>query len=159
MIDYLVYLKLAFFYEDFATKDWIDAAEHSQTCYEYYLANLDPTDSSVLTRLGNLLVREHKSEKAVDVYNRILNIDDTLHNVWFNKAHAEIKIGDTHAAAESLRRTLQLDPTITAASHMLKALSEDIALSTSSSDDDYIRDLFNGYAQVFCGLSFEMYAD
>lgn len=30
ILDALVYLKLAFFYEDFATKDWIDAAEHSQ---------------------------------------------------------------------------------------------------------------------------------
>ena len=35
--DALVYLKLAFFYEDFATKDWVDAADHAQKCYEYYV--------------------------------------------------------------------------------------------------------------------------
>lgn len=28
--DSLVYLKLAFFYEEFATKDWVDAAKHAQ---------------------------------------------------------------------------------------------------------------------------------
>lgn len=147
--DALVYLKLAFFYEDFATKDWMDAAEHSQRCYEYYLDNVDPEDTSVLTRLGNLLVREHKSEEAIKVYNRALAIDNTLHNVWFNKAHAQIKIGDVGGASESLKRTLELDPTIVAARHMLIALSDDEAMKVSSTEDAYIKDLFDGYAQTY----------
>jgi hypothetical protein len=83
-------LKLAFFYEDFANKDWIDAELHSQRCYQYYLDTVDPEDVAVLTRLGNLLVREHLSEQAVGVYDRILKLDDKIYSVWFNKAHAQV---------------------------------------------------------------------
>jgi predicted TPR repeat methyltransferase len=147
--DALVYLKLAFFYEDFATKDWPDAAEHSQRCYEYYLDKVDPGDTGVLTRLGNLMVREHKYEKAIEVYSRILSLDSSLENVWFNKAHAQISAGDTAGAAESLKRTLELDPTITAARHMLKALTDDEAAAVSKPDDAYVKDLFDSYATVY----------
>jgi predicted TPR repeat methyltransferase len=147
--DALVYLKLAFFYEDFATKDWPDASEHSQRCYEYYLDKVDPGDTGVLTRLGNLLVREHKYEAAIEVYSRILSYDSSLENVWFNKAHAQISAGDTAGAAESLRKTLELDPTITAARHMLKALSDDEAVAVSKPDDEYVKDLFDQYATVY----------
>ena len=147
--DALVYLKLAFFYEDFATKDWIDAAQHSQKCYEYYLENIDPEDTSILTRLGNLLVREHLSEEAIKTYDKALSVDEKLVNVWHNKALAQVKIGDTIGASESLKRTLALDPTITAARHMLTALSEDDALKATSADDKYIKDLFDSYAQIY----------
>ena len=47
----------------------------------------------MLTRLGNLLVREHRPERAVDVYARVLDMDPALENVWFNKAHAQIATG------------------------------------------------------------------
>jgi tetratricopeptide (TPR) repeat protein len=118
--DALVYLKLAFFYEDYASKDWIDAADHAQKCYEYYLDKVDRGDTSVMTRLGNLLVREHRPERAVEVYARALEVDPGLENVWFNKAHAQMTVGDVAGAAESLRKTLEIDPTVVAARHMLK---------------------------------------
>lgn len=148
-LDALVYLKLAFFYEDFAKMDWDDAASHAERCYRYYLENVDPDDTSVLTRLGNLLVREHQASTAIDVYERVLSLDASLHNVWFNKAHAHIKKGDNKEAIESLRRTLALEPGIAAASHMLKALSEDEAQKVSTSDEQYIRDLFNDYGSEY----------
>jgi tetratricopeptide (TPR) repeat protein len=66
------------------------------------------------------LVKEHKSEEAIKAYNRALSFDPTLHNVWFNKAHAQLKIGDESGARESLMKTIELDDTIIAAKHMLK---------------------------------------
>jgi hypothetical protein len=57
-----VYLKLAFFYEDLAAKDWSEAGDHSQKCYQFYLDNVDPQDTAILTRLGNLLTKEHKPD-------------------------------------------------------------------------------------------------
>ena len=147
--DALVYLKLAFFYEDFASKDWIDAAEHSQKCYEYYLDKVDPGDTAILTRLGNLLVREHKPDQAVSVFTRALDLDPGLENVWFNQAHAQMTIGDFPGASISLRKTLEIDPSIIAARHMLKALSEEEATSASASEEDYVKDLFDTYAQVY----------
>ncbi len=147
--DAVVYLKLAYFYEDFATKDWVDAAEHAQSCYQYYLDQVDPDDTSVLTRLGNLLVREHKNEEAIQVYNKALSIDEKLHNVWFNRAHAQVKLCDSEGACESLRKTLELDPTITAARHMLLALNDEEATKVKTSDDKYIKELFDSYAQTY----------
>ena len=55
---------------------------------------MDPRDTSILTRLGNLLVKENNQAAAVDVYQKVLDIDDTLHNVWFNKGNAQMHIGD-----------------------------------------------------------------
>ena len=147
--DALVYLKLAFFYEDFASKDWIDAAEHSQKCYEYYLDKVDPGDTAVLTRLGNLLIREHKPAQAVRVFTRALDLDSRLENVWFNQAHAQMTIGDLAGASHSLRKTLEIDPTIIAARHMLKALSEEEATTANASEENYVKDLFDTYAQVY----------
>lgn len=60
-----MYLKLAFFYEDLASKDWPEAGEHSQKCYQYYLDNVDHEDTAILTRLGNLLIKEHKPDAVV----------------------------------------------------------------------------------------------
>jgi predicted TPR repeat methyltransferase len=147
--DAMVYLKLAFFYEDFAKMDWDDAGDHAERCYRYYLENVDAEDTSILTRLGNLLVREHRSGAAVDTYEKVLSLDGTLHNVWFNKAHAHIKLGQNKAAMESLRRTLELDPNVAAAAHMLKALSADESQSVSVTDEQYIRDLFDEYGKDY----------
>ena len=110
---------------------------------------MDPGDTAVLTRLGNLLVREHRPERAVDVYARVLEMDPGLENVWFNKAHAQIATGDVAGAAESLRKTLELDPTVVAARQMLRALSEEEATTASASEDGYVRDLFDTYALVY----------
>jgi hypothetical protein len=60
-----VYLKLAFFYEDLASKDWPEAGEHSHKCYRYYLDNVDNEDTAVLTRLGNLFIKEHKPDAVI----------------------------------------------------------------------------------------------
>ena len=48
-------LSLAAHYVRHCAHARMHTAEHSQRCYQYYLDNLDPTDTSVLTRLGNLL--------------------------------------------------------------------------------------------------------
>jgi predicted TPR repeat methyltransferase len=147
--DPLVYLKLAFFYEDFASKDWVDAEVHAQRCYEYYLTNVDAEDTAILARLGNLLVKEHKPAEALQAYDRILAIDQTMYTAWFNKAHAQLKLGDHEGAAVSLRKTLDLKPTMSAASHMLVALVEEEASKATTMDAEYIIDLFDTYASTF----------
>ena len=88
--DILVYLKLAYLYEDLAGKDWPEAAEHAQKCYQFYLDKVDAEDTSVLTRLGNLLMKEHSYEEAAAVYKKALDIDPRLFNVWFNLAHSQV---------------------------------------------------------------------
>ena len=144
--DALVYLKLAYFYEDFASKDWVDAAEHALKCYSYYLQNVDAEDTAVLTRLGNLQVREHRGEEAISSYSKALSIDASLANVWFNKAHAQVKVGDTDGALQSLRRTLELDESITAARHMIQALSPVDSQRVTVGDDKYVKELFDSYS-------------
>ena len=70
--DASVYLKLAYFYEDLAMKEWDDAGVHSQKCYQYYLDNVDPEDTAILTRLGNLLVREHVPDAVTNIRSQLL---------------------------------------------------------------------------------------
>jgi len=147
--DALVYLKLAYFYEDFASKDWVDAAEHALKCYSYYLQNVDAEDTAVLTRLGNLQVREHRGEEAISSYSKALSIDASLANVWFNKAHAQVKVGDTDGALQSLKRTLELDESITAARHMIQALSPVDSQRVSVGDDKYVKELFDSYSSSY----------
>ena len=147
--DALVYLKLAFFYEDFASKDWVDAAEHAMRCYAYYLEHVDGEDTAVLTRLGNLQVREHRSEEAIESYSKALRVDETMASIWFNKAQAQVKAGEMVGARESLHRTLALDPTIVTATHMLKALSPPEAHKVEKGDDSYVRELFDSYSTTY----------
>jgi tetratricopeptide (TPR) repeat protein len=144
-----VYLKLAFFYEDFAAKDWIDAESHAQRCYQYYLDTVDPEDTAILARFGNLLVREHMAAEAIEVYDRILRLDAASHAIWFNKAHAQVKIGDHAGARTSLKKTLEIEPTITAAKHMLRALDEEESFAALAAEEEYVRDLFNSYADTY----------
>lgn len=118
--DFLVYLKIAYLYEDLAAKDWKEAAEHARKCYDFYLAKVDAEDTSVLTRLGNLAMKEHDYEAAAAVYGRALALEDGLFNVWFNLAYAQVKLGDYSSAMLSLRRTIELEPSVAAARHMLK---------------------------------------
>ena len=83
------------------------------------------------------------------MFSRALVLDESLNNVWFNKAHAQLRMSDIAGATESLTQTLRLDPTNTAAKHMLKALSKDESLSLTSTEDAYVRDLFDSYATVY----------
>jgi tetratricopeptide (TPR) repeat protein len=89
--DLLVYLKLAYLYEDLASKDWQEAAEYAQKCYQFYLDKVDAEDTSVLTRLGNLLMKDHSYEEAAAVYGKALGLNDKLQNVWFNLAHSQVR--------------------------------------------------------------------
>jgi tetratricopeptide (TPR) repeat protein len=99
---------------------------------------------------GNLLVKENfEIQKAINIYNKILTLNPTLFNVWFNKAYAEIKIQQYNNAITSLQKTLELNPTVSAARHMLTALVEKDALVTTFSDEKYISDLFNTYASSY----------
>ena len=67
---------------------------YRRRCYQYYLDKVDRGDTSILTRLGNLLVREHQHEEAVEVYRKTLDVDSNLSNVWFNLANSLLSIGD-----------------------------------------------------------------
>lgn len=96
-----------------------------------------------------MYVREHQSEAAIAVYSKALSLDPSLHNIWFNKAHAEIKVGDYDGAAKSLREALKLDPSITAAKHMLQALIDDEAKKATVTDESYVKDLYNSYAPIY----------
>jgi predicted TPR repeat methyltransferase len=46
---------------------------------------------------------------------RALELDESLYNVWFNIANAQLKLGEADAAVQSLQKTLTLNPDVTAA--------------------------------------------
>ena len=49
----------------------------------------------------------------------------------------------------SLQRTLEIEPSIAAARHMLKALSDEDSDYVMELEDEYIKDLFNSYGSVY----------
>jgi predicted TPR repeat methyltransferase len=145
----LVYLKLAFLYEDLAAEDWPQAAQHSEFCYEYFLEHADAQDTGVLTRLGNLHVNEHEPAKAVATYNRITCTPGgvELDNVWMNKALAQCKMKDFSGAVESLQRVLTLQPSSAAAQHMVTALTT--PCEVQEMNPQYVVELFDAYASKY----------
>lgn len=62
---------------------------------------------------------------------------------------AQISLKEYEDAKESLHRALQIKPGISAAQHMLKALSENEAESLQYSDRAYIKDLYDSYARTY----------
>eukprot|EP01041_Mallomonas_annulata_P011979 gene11979-25087_t len=143
--DALVYLKLAYFYEDLASKEWDQSFDNAIKCYQYYLDKVDPEDTTILTRLGNLYTKGNLPNEALETYHKALALDPTLHVAWFNSAHALIKLGGHAGARASLQKTLEFDPTNVAAKHMLMALSDEDSNSVNTSDPEYIRQLFDDY--------------
>lgn len=147
--DALVYLKLAYFYEDFAHKDWIDAEIHAESCYRYYLEKVDPEDTSVLIRLGNLLLKKNTPARAIEEYNRALTLNSQLESAWFNRAYAQLKINDHLGARASLLQTLQINPLNVAAQHMAKVLNAEVAEQITRLETTYVQDLFQNYATEY----------
>jgi predicted TPR repeat methyltransferase len=89
------------------------------------------------------------TEDAITVYDKILKLDNKLQSIWFNKAQAHVKIDDVEGAIFSLQKTLEFDNPISAAQHMLKALTESEALKAVKVDEVYIKDLFDSYAEIY----------
>eukprot|EP01039_Chlorochromonas_danica_P008459 gene8459-9325_t len=147
--DGITYLKLAYFYEDFARQDWDDAEVHSEKCYRHYLETVDGQDTAVLMRLANLLMRENQAEKALQVYDEVLRVDEKVVAACFNKAQAALKLSRHAEAKECLERALRLDGSLLAAKHMLQALDPVSAAQVSAMDPHYVIDLFNGYAPSY----------
>ncbi len=147
-VDYTVYLKLAYLYEDLGKKGWQQAPENAKQCYQYYLLNAKG-DISALTRYGNFLVRNHLPNEAIEVYKDAIAIDASLSSLWFNKAYAEVKAKLYVDAKSSFEQSLKIDPSLHAASHMLKAIDEELSVRTSSAELKYVVDLFDSYASEY----------
>lgn len=147
--DAFVYLKMAFLYEDLAQKDWQSSFENAVKCYRHYLEKVDPEDTVLLTRLGNLLMKGNLAEEALEVYNKILVQDPSQHTVWFNSAHGYLKLGQAEQAIKCLHKTLEGDPKNAAAKHMLSALDEESAVAVREVDLQYVRELFDSYAETY----------
>jgi predicted TPR repeat methyltransferase len=62
---------------------------------------------------------------------------------------SQVTLKDFVAAKESLQRTLALNPDISAAKHMLRALSDDESESLKQTDLTYVKDLYNSYAPTY----------
>lgn len=61
----------------------------------------------------------------------------------------QLKRGDYSGAIASLQRTLEIEPSVAAARHMLKALSDEDSDYVMELEVEYIKDLFNSYGSVY----------
>ena len=79
----------------------------------------NPTHAVGLTTLGNLYLRDHAFERALEAYGQAQLIDPLLPEVHYLKGVAYRKLSDFDQAMEALRHALFLQPDLWCASFLL----------------------------------------
>lgn len=113
-----------------------------------YWAILDarPASTAALTRIGITLRKQGRVEDAIDHYERAISSYPKIPELHNNVAILYQRVGRLEDAATSLHRLLELKPEDTAARHLLAAFE---GKTTERAPADYVRDVFDGYADIF----------
>lgn len=64
----------------------------------------------ILSRMGSLLTRAGEPEKALKVYDRLLDLRPDMHMVPFMIGSLKLDLGDTLAARDSFLKAAQIAP-------------------------------------------------
>ncbi len=71
---------------------------------------LESGNSDLLFTLGDLYLEEGKNDKAIMVYQQIIDLDSTEVDAWVSKAVAQMNDNDLVAAEKTCQRALEIDP-------------------------------------------------
>jgi len=86
---------------------------------------LDPTNQMALVSLGDVLVRLHRANEAVQHYLTVLNTDDSHAEVHLKLGEAYREAGRLDEAIRSYRKAIELDPTLAKAYYDLGVIYAD----------------------------------
>lgn len=91
---------------ELAERGYFNWAEHvlSKAC------DLEPHNALGWYHFGEVLMRDERLEEAVEHFDRALECDSKLADAWLQRARCAADLGDSEAAADSLRRYLTLCP-------------------------------------------------
>lgn len=105
-----------------------------------------PDNSSVLSRIGIGLRRAKQFDAAIRHYHDCITRQPQVSEYHNNLAQVYMQTGRKDEAAASLRRHLELTPGDAGARHLLNALE---GKTTERAPTNYVRDLFDQYADTF----------
>ncbi|MFA6500127.1 MAG: tetratricopeptide repeat protein [Desulfurivibrionaceae bacterium] len=113
--------------------------------YQQALA-LKPDYAKAYINLGVVYQEEGLLEEAAVNYRRALAIKSDYVAAHFNLGALHMSLGQTEDALRSFRKAITLKPDLTPATHMIAVLE---GKTTQSAPHDYIKNLFNHYANNF----------
>lgn len=121
--------------------------QHAQSLDHYRtLLNRYPDNAAILSRVGIALRRAQRTDEAIAHYLDCIARQPHIAEHHNNLAQAYILIGHKEEAKVSLRRYLALAPGDRGAQHQLNALE---GKTTERAPAEYVRDLFDNYADTF----------
>jgi len=107
---------------------------------------LAPDDAGILNDLGTALNALGQVDEAADAFARAVAAAPAEALFQYNLGNARLKQGRKDEAIAALRRALTADPELARARHVLTALTGG---ASQRPPDDYVRALFDDYAQRF----------
>lgn len=115
--------------------------------YLEHAARLAPTAGHVWAQLGTVLVRLKRFDAAADACRKALELDPERADSWYNLGCVYRDAGDRAQAEPLFREALKRDPNLEEARYFLAWWgAEEVP---PSAPPDYVKDLFDGYADKF----------
>lgn len=108
--------------------------------------DLAPEDAGILNDLGTALNAARQTSAAADAFRRAAALAPEAAAIHYNLGNAELKRGHREAAVRAFRRAVAADPELHRARHILDALT---GRQSDRPPDDYVRHLFDDYAERF----------
>ncbi len=106
-----------------------------------------PADVQILFNLGVISMQQGKTNEAIEYYQRALKIDPNAYEAHNNLGVAYLSIRKTELALQHFREALRIQPDNEAIRHTIRILVHDKSLSSSPSE--YVRSLFDSYADHY----------
>ena len=125
----------------------LSSGRHPEALARYERAlERSPGNTGALTRIGITLRKQGRIDDAIHHYEQAIARCPGVPELHNNVALLYQRVGRLDAAAVHLRRLLELRPGDTSARHLLAAVE---GTTTDRAPADYVRDVFDGYADTF----------
>lgn len=119
--------------------------DEALTCYQQALV-FDASNVAGLTRVGINLRAQNKLDDAIAHYEAAIQRFPSIPELYYNLALVYKKSGNNDQAISSMKQFLTLRPDDAAAKHMLATYEGN---TTDAAPDQYVKDLFDMYAENF----------
>ncbi|NQV99943.1 MAG: tetratricopeptide repeat protein [Rhodospirillales bacterium] len=119
--------------------------EQAVTSYHKAIA-IKPDHADAHSNLGSALRELGKLDEAVTSYRKAIAINPDFAGAYSNLGSALKELGKRDEAVASYHKAITINPGLHSAQHILNSM---LGTTTDSAPIDYVKDLFDGYADHF----------
>jgi len=119
--------------------------EEAENSYRHVLT-ISPSDPDALFGLAATLRVTEAYDEAVTLYEAAFNVEPERTEAYWELAYSREMNGDQSGAAEAYKSCLEHHPDHGMAAHLFAAMT---GAKTSRAPENYVRDLFDDYAETF----------